>query len=62
MQELQGVSVGDAQITFKQGGKKKRLRGEMIFTHFGVSGPLFLDASAAIIDALALVRERYRRG
>ena len=54
VQDLQGVSLPDAEITFKQGREKKRMRGEMIFTHFGVSGPLFLDASAAIIDALPL--------
>ncbi|MDI6732527.1 MAG: NAD(P)/FAD-dependent oxidoreductase [Planctomycetota bacterium] len=31
--------------------------GEMIFTHFGISGPIVLDLSAVVYDALALKNE-----
>ena len=42
------------------GGRERRLRipyplpdtGELLFTHFGVSGPLILSASIAVVDAL----------
>jgi predicted Rossmann fold flavoprotein len=60
---LQGVSLRNVSCTFythKRGGPLKALRipypmpptGEMVFTHFGVSGPLILTASLAAVDAL----------
>jgi len=60
---LQGVSLRNVRCTFftKRGdGKEKSLRlpypvpptGEMLFTHFGVSGPLILTASLGAVDAL----------
>ncbi len=60
---VQGVSLRNARCTFyveKAPGKLKELRipypmpetGEMLFTHFGVSGPLILTASLAVVDAL----------
>ena len=45
--ELQGLSLKNVTITLKKG--KKRLYqclGEMLFTHFGVSGPLILEMSS----------------
>lgn len=43
---LQGLSLKDAGVTVKQGGKKLFSRtGEVIFTHYGISGPLILNAS-----------------
>ena len=44
--ELQGLSLKNVRITLKKG--KKSLyseQGEMLFTHFGFSGPLILEAS-----------------
>jgi predicted Rossmann fold flavoprotein len=60
---LQGVSLRNVRCTFftiDQKGKERPLRvpypmpetGEMLFTHFGVSGPLILTASLAVVDAL----------
>ncbi len=47
--ELQGLSLKNVQLSLYQTGKKKPLYqdlGEMLFTHFGVSGPLVLSASS----------------
>lgn len=46
---LQGLSLKNVRFTvFKSGAKKPVFSefGEMIFTHFGISGPLVLSASA----------------
>ena len=51
--ELQGLSLRNVKLTIKTG--KKILYqdfGEMLFTHYGVSGPLVLTASAVIGDQL----------
>ncbi len=48
-QELQGLSLKNVHLSLYQSGKKKPLYqelGEMLFTHFGVSGPLVLSASS----------------
>ncbi|MDY3919961.1 MAG: NAD(P)/FAD-dependent oxidoreductase [Candidatus Limivivens sp.] len=47
--ELQGLSLKNVKVTVLEG--KKRLYedfGEMMFTHFGVTGPLILSASSVI--------------
>ncbi len=45
--EMQGLSLRNVQLTMEQGGKRVFSQfGEMLFTHFGVSGPLVLSASA----------------
>ncbi len=65
---LQGVSLRNVSCTFlkraaesqKAGGRETKLRipyplpdtGELLFTHFGVSGPLILSASMVVVDAL----------
>lgn len=54
---LQGLSLKNVRIRILDG--KKLLYeefGEMLFTHFGVSGPLILSASAAIPSARAKKR------
>lgn len=44
---LQGLSLKNVQLTLLDGEKKVyREFGEMLFTHFGVSGPLVLSASS----------------
>lgn len=47
--ELQGLSLKNTAITVYS-GKKKLYEdfGEMLFTHFGVSGPMILSASGSI--------------
>lgn len=43
---LQGLSLKNVALTLELNGKKAfREQGEMLFTHFGVSGPLVLSAS-----------------
>ncbi len=49
--QLQGLALKNVTLTVKNG--KKTLfeeQGEMLFTHFGISGPLVLSASAATVD------------
>ena len=51
--DLQGASLRNVQIGIIQNGKKKGSHfGEMIFTHFGVSGPIILNASKDIGELL----------
>ena len=54
IRELQGLSLKNVTMTIKNG--KKTLFdgfGEMLFTHFGVSGPIVLSLSNLAADALA---------
>lgn len=47
--EMMGVSLKNVTLTLKRGSKAVYSElGEMLFTHFGVSGPLVLSASAHI--------------
>ncbi|MFZ5989774.1 MAG: NAD(P)/FAD-dependent oxidoreductase [Bacillota bacterium] len=50
--ELQGLSLKNISITLvnKTGKKIYTDFGEMLFTHFGVSGPVILSASRHILD------------
>jgi len=51
---LQGLSLRNSGLDVYIGGKKKEHHfGEMLFTHFGVSGPMILSASRQIVPALA---------
>lgn len=45
---LQGLALRNVRLTVSDGGKKPVFEdfGELLFTHFGVSGPLVLSASA----------------
>lgn len=50
--EMQGLSLKNVSITIEREGKQiYKDFGEMLFTHFGVSGPMILSASAAIKPA-----------
>ena len=50
---LMGLSLKNVSVRFEQGGKTLYDDfGEMLFTHFGVSGPVILSASALLGDAL----------
>ena len=45
---LAGLSLPDAGVRVTQGRKVAKLRGAVLFTHFGVSGPAVLDASRSV--------------
>ncbi len=49
----QGLSLKNVELTVFQNNKKQDSRfGEMLFTHFGVSGPIVLDLSGKIGELL----------
>ena len=53
---LMGLSLKNIEVTFYDGDKKVFTDfGEMLFTHFGVSGPVILSASSVITG---IVKER----
>ena len=46
---MQGLSLEAANISLWQNEKKQAsFQGEMLFTHFGLSGPMIIDASKTI--------------
>ena len=50
---LSGVSLSFMKISFFQGGKKKIMKtGKLLFTHFGISGPLILNTAKDVADLL----------
>lgn len=51
--QMQGLSLRNVQATIRESGKVFFEEfGEMLFTHFGVSGPLMLSASSVVNDRL----------
>ena len=51
-QSMQGLSLRNVKVTLKDVEKNKEIYndfGEMLFTHFGVSGPVILSASAHLV-------------
>jgi hypothetical protein len=53
IKELQGVALENIKVTFKAGKKKLTSDvGELMFTHFGVSGPIVLDLSSKALEML----------
>jgi predicted Rossmann fold flavoprotein len=54
---LQGLSLRNVKVRVLDDGKvRTESFGEMLFTHFGVSGPIILSLSKQIVDALRLGR------
>ena len=54
VKELQGLSLKNVELTITDGRKELyRGFGEMMFTHFGVTGPLVLTASTLIQKRLS---------
>lgn len=50
---LQGIILEDIRVTIRHPGKKMVFQdGNLLFTHFGVSGPIILDNSSKIIPLL----------
>ena len=55
VKELQGLSLRNVEGVVKVDGKKLDSEfGEMLFTHFGLSGPIVLTLSQAVSQALPL--------
>lgn len=53
LESAQGISLGRVALNVYQGGKKKFSQtGDMIFTHFGISGPVVLNISRQIGELL----------
>ncbi|MFA5272311.1 MAG: NAD(P)/FAD-dependent oxidoreductase, partial [Candidatus Omnitrophota bacterium] len=53
VKDWQGISLKKVHVAILSNGKKIAERlGDVIFTHFGISGPIILDMSAVIYDAL----------
>ena len=53
LKEAQGLSLKNVSITAYQNNKKQDSRfGELLFTHFGISGPIVLDISKKIGELL----------
>ena len=51
--DLQGLSLKNVSVSVFQNNKKQDSRfGEMLFTHFGVSGPIIIDLSKKIGELL----------
>ena len=55
---MQGLALKNVELTALNGKNKVQFRdfGELLFTHFGVSGPLVLSASSRIADSPEGVR------
>ena len=52
--DLQGLSLRNIEGTVYAGGKQLGAEfGEMLFTHFGVSGPIILSLSKCVAEAIA---------
>lgn len=51
--DLAGVSLSSMKIAFLVDGVRKfSLKGKVLFTHFGLSGPLILNAASKVADLL----------
>jgi len=51
--DLQGLTLKNVNVSVFQDNKKKASRfGEMMFTHFGLTGPIILDLSKSILELL----------
>ena len=51
--KIQGLSLKNVELTVFQDNKKKDSRfGELLFAHFGVSGPIVLDLSKIVCELL----------
>ncbi|MBM3146137.1 MAG: aminoacetone oxidase family FAD-binding enzyme, partial [Chloroflexi bacterium] len=56
--DLQGLSLRNVSVTvWADGVKTDSAFGEMLFTHFGVSGPIILTLSREVVDALRAGKE-----
>lgn len=57
-QKLQGLSLRNVQANLWVNGEKTDdLFGEMLFTHFGLSGPIILSLSRQVVDHLRMGKD-----
>jgi len=57
VRELQGLGLKNVKVTLLSDGRKAGEEfGEMLFTHFGVSGPIILTLSGLAVDRLSSAR------
>lgn len=62
VKSLQGLSLKNVELSVLQNGKKKDSRfGELLFTHFGLSGPIVLDLSSHVGELLDLPAGRQEK-
>ncbi|MDD2866262.1 MAG: NAD(P)/FAD-dependent oxidoreductase [Candidatus Omnitrophota bacterium] len=53
VKDLKGLTLKNISLIFTQGSRKLQTPvGELLFTHFGISGPLVLDHSVSVVDWL----------
>ncbi len=53
--ELSGISLENMRISFFVNGKKEfKLDGRLLFTHFGISGPLILNSASKVSKLLSI--------
>ena len=60
VKKLQGVSMKDVVVSAKIKKKKIEKSGDMLFTHFGISGPAVLKLSSYVNKALTLKKKFLR--
>lgn len=60
--ELQGLSLKNVELSISVDDKKiYKEFGEMLFTHFGISGPLVLSSSPILIQYLEKAKKKYNK-
>ncbi len=53
IRKLAGISIADMKISFfVEGERAFHIRGPLLFTHFGLSGPLIITAAGKVADLL----------
>ena len=60
--ELQGLSLKNVELSINLDDKNVYKEfGEMLFTHFGISGPLVLSASPVLIKNMDKMKKKYEK-
>ncbi len=58
VKQLQGLALRNVQLTAWRGSKVLDTQfGEMLFAHFGITGPIVLSISRAVVDELARAKQ-----
>ena len=53
IRKASGITIKNMKLTFSAEGKRAfSVRGDVLLTHFGISGPLILNASSKVADIL----------
>lgn len=53
IRDLKGITLEDVGLNLQSGGKLIPLpHGNLLFTHFGVSGPVILDMSSTVVEIM----------